>query len=101
MVDLEVSVALVVVVLVVGLRARRRTRGSRTGSAVPVVAVVVAILPVIARLVGASATADDVLGLAPIGAYVLFGVYWLLRNHRDVVAGWKAETEDDRRRGLR
>lgn len=101
MVELGLSLVLLVVLVVVFVR-QRRTRPDERGTAARfVIAALVAVVPAIVRLLTADATVLRALSIAPVCAYVCYGIFWLIRHRRDVVADWKAEAEDDRRRGLR
>lgn len=102
MVELGLSVVLLLV-LVVAVHVRRRRAGhaSRGDIRLSVIAALAAVLPAIARLLGVSTAVLHALAIAPVCAYVLFGVVWLIRHRKEVAAAWRAETEEDRRRGLR
>ena len=101
MVELGLSLLLLVGLIFVFARQRRTRPDERVSVASFVIAALLAVVPPVVRLLTPDGSVVRALSLASVCVYLLWGVIWLIRNRRSIAAGWKAETEDDRRRGLR
>lgn len=99
----------VVMVVVLGTTVAVRSWRRRAGRPVPPVTpgllvrcgatALVGLIPLLISTIS-NRQVRHVLDLLPLAICLVLALLWLIRNRKGIAEGWKAETEEDRSRGL-